>query len=36
MPGNKGISLTLEQYNTLAELVKDGSIDRELKLLSKK
>lgn len=36
MPGKKGISLTVEQYRVLEELVKEGSIDRELKLLSKK
>ena len=35
LPGKKGISLTLEQYEALKGAILDGSIDREIKELGK-
>ena len=30
LPGKKGISLNLEQYETLRDLIKDGHIEKEV------
>lgn len=35
LPGKKGISLTLEQYEALKGAILDGSIDREIEGLGK-
>ena len=36
LPGKKGISLTLDQYNALKTLISDGSIDDEITSLTTK
>mmetsp|Transcript_31526 Transcript_31526/g.74203 ORF Transcript_31526/g.74203 Transcript_31526/m.74203 type:complete len:115 (+) Transcript_31526:132-476(+) len=35
LPGKKGISLTLAQYETLRDLIKDGHIETEVQALQK-
>ncbi|KAL7448012.1 hypothetical protein ACHAWC_000277, partial [Mediolabrus comicus] len=34
LPGKKGISMTLDQYKALKELILDGSIDQQIKELT--
>mmetsp|Transcript_18318 Transcript_18318/g.25829 ORF Transcript_18318/g.25829 Transcript_18318/m.25829 type:complete len:119 (-) Transcript_18318:130-486(-) len=34
LPGKKGISLTLEQYEAFRSLIADGSIDKEIESLN--
>jgi len=33
LPGKKGISLTMAQYTALKGMIKDGSIDEQIKEL---
>jgi hypothetical protein len=35
LPGKKGISLTLEQFEALKEVILDGSIDKQIKEMGK-
>ena len=35
LPGKKGISLTVAQYEALKEAVQNGSIDKEIEALKK-
>ncbi|KAL3772562.1 hypothetical protein ACHAWU_006760 [Discostella pseudostelligera] len=35
LPGKKGISLTLDQYNALRNVIKDGTLDDQINSLKK-
>jgi len=36
LPGKKGISMNVEQFETLRDLFKNGSLQREVEALQKK
>jgi hypothetical protein len=36
LPGKKGISLNLEQFETLSDLIKKGHLDKEVNAIKNK
>jgi hypothetical protein len=36
LPGKKGISLNLDQFETIRDLIKNGHLEKEVEALEKK